>query len=175
MELSTADYDGVARAAWEGLCAAQRLRACFDEDADSTWSSSFSRLLQQHGAQFPDVKQQHAGACKGRPLHTLSASQRAALQATLDREIEPMVRAFTGRVEGAKTMHGEPLPAELDACASRLQALTAQKKDQIRALQAELEQLHDAEAVLALWQTTASIAEALRSAPKRRRVHSACH
>ena len=110
MELSTIDYEG-AQDASKKLSHAKRLKACFFEAG----TIPFSAILQCNGTHFPAVKQQHASnAFKSRPLHKLRPSQREALEATLDCEIEPMVRAFTvDIVQCPKTMHGEALPADL--------------------------------------------------------------
>lgn len=163
LELSTTQYEPTDEL-YRKLYGAKALNSSLDNKDDRI----FQVGLRADRPAFPSTHAKY-NQLKNAPLKKLSEAQVTQLKESLESDIVPLVAQALTDAGEAKTMFGETLPVDLQACLGKLSDIKASKKEQIQKLQEELEELDAAQALLELMQMNERIAEEL-SSNKRQRV-----
>jgi hypothetical protein len=164
MELSTADFEMV-ECLLKKLTSARSLANSLDLPDDIVFSAS----LKADKALFPLTFAKYH-ALRWKKVSALKPAQKNELQALLETDMAPIVEEARLAAQQPKTIHGEVLPADLGACSPRLEELMAAKKQKIKDLQKEREEVDDARQLVEMMKESQDIFDQLETRAKRQKV-----
>jgi hypothetical protein len=111
---------------------------------------------------FPSTIARHQDAHRGGSIERLGVPALARLEQALGADAAPLVaKAIAEGHDAQKTLYGEALPDDLEACMARLDELKATKKAQIAALQTQIEEMEGAEGLVCILQQNLRMARQL--------------
>ena len=164
MELSTADFEMV-----ECLLKKLTTAGSLVNSLDVHNNTVFSAVLKAHRTLFPLTFAKYH-ALRWKKVSALKPAQKNELQALLETDMAPIVEEARLAAQQPKTIHGEVLPADLGACSPRLEELMAAKKQKIKDLQKEREEVDDARQLVEMMKESQDIFDRLETRAKRQKV-----
>ena len=103
-------------------------------------------------------------------LGTLKPAQMNELQEVLESEIQPILDEARLSVQQTKTIHGEVLPTDPKACYQKLSEIMAAKKQKIKDLQREWEEVDEARQLVDMMKASQDILDHVDTLAKKRKV-----
>ena len=164
MELTTADF-GMLESMSDKLRTAQSLTTSLDLSTDAV----FSVVLKASRKLFPLTFEKYQ-ALRWKKLGSLKPAQMNELQEVLESEIQPIIDEARLSVQQTKTIHGEVLPTDPKACYQKLSEIMAAKKQKIKDLQKEWEEVDDARQLVDMMKASQDILDHVDTLAKKRKV-----
>jgi tryptophan 2,3-dioxygenase len=164
MELTTADF-GMLESMSDKLRTAQSLTTSLDLSTDAV----FSVVLKASRKLFPLTFEKYQ-ALRWKKLGTLKPAQMNELQEVLESEIQPIIDEARLSVQQTKTIHGEVLPTDPKACYQKLSEIMAAKKQKIKDLQREWEEVDEARQLVDMMKASQDILDHVDTLAKKRKV-----
>lgn len=164
MELTTADF-GMLESISDKLRTAQSLTTSLDLSTDAV----FSVVLKASRKLFPLTFEKYQ-ALRWKKLGSLKPAQMNELQEVLESEIQPIIDEARLSVQQTKTIHGEVLPTDPKACYQKLSEIMAAKKQKIKDLQKEWEEVDDARQLVDMMKASQDILDHVDTLAKKRKV-----
>ena len=138
MELANIDHD-----AFLALHAQLKLASdlCYSL-VEPEGRARFTRIMRGNALEIcPTMASKHLALNQGGPIDRMAHHKLTSLGEALDLDIQPLVTKAVADAHQPKTMYGEALPPEPEACLTTLERLQAERKAQIQALQMEIEEI----------------------------------
>ena len=164
MELTTADF-GMLESMSDKLRTAQSLTTSLDLSTDAV----FSVVLKASRKLFPLTFEKYQ-ELRWKKLCTLKPAQMNELQEVLESEIQPILDEARLSVQQTKTIHGEVLPTHPKACYQKLSEIMAAKKQKIKDLQREWEEVDEARQLVDMMKASQDILDHVDTLAKKRKV-----
>jgi tryptophan 2,3-dioxygenase len=164
MELTTADF-GMLESMSDKLRTAGSLTTSLDLSTDAV----FSVTLKASRKLFPLTFEKYQ-ALRWKKLSTLKPAQMNELQEVLESEILPILDEARLSVQQTKTIHGEVLPTHPQACYQKLSEIMAAKKQKIKDLQREWEEVDEARQLVDMMKASQDILDHMDTLAKKRKV-----
>jgi tryptophan 2,3-dioxygenase len=164
MELTTTDF-GMLESMTDKLRTAGSLTTSLDLSTDAV----FSVELKASRKLFPLTFEKYQ-ALRWKKLGTLKPAQMNELQEVLESEIQPILNEARLSVQQTKTIHGEVLPTDPKACYQKLSEIMAAKKQKIKDLQREWEEVDEARQLVDMMKASHDILDHVDTLAKKRKV-----
>jgi len=164
MELTTTDF-GMLESMSDKLRKAGSLTTSLDLSTDAV----FSVELKAYRKLFPLTFEKYQ-ALRWKKLGTLKPAQMNELQEVLESEIQPILDEARLSVQQTKTIHGEVLPTHPKACYQKLSEIMAAKKQKIKDLQREWEEVDEARQLVDMMKASQDILDHVDTLAKKRKV-----